>query len=169
MERRLLALDQSSRISGYAIFVDENLIAHGSINLTEEDVGQRLVLIRKEVTKLIHKYDINEIAFEDIQMQASVGNNVQTFKILAEVFGVILMLCTELKINYTIVSSNTWKSTLKIKGKKRSEQKQDAQRYVLEKYGIKAIQDTVDAICIGAHMIANPGKNTISFEEGFVW
>ena len=168
MERRLLALDQSSRISGYAIFVDENLIAHGSINLTEEDVGQRLVLIRKEVTKLIHKYDINEIAFEDIQMQASVGNNVQTFKILAEVFGVILMLCTELKINYTIVSSNTWKSTLKIKGKKRSEQKQDAQRYVLEKYGIKAIQDTVDAICIGAHMIANPGKSTISFEEGFV-
>lgn len=168
MERRLLALDQSSRISGYAIFVDENLIAHGSINLTEEDVGQRLVLIRKEVTKLIHKYDINEIAFEDIQMQASVGNNVQTFKILAEVFGVILMLCTELKINYTIVSSNTWKSTLKIKGKKRSEQKQDAQRYVLEHYGIKAIQDTVDAICIGAHMIANPGKNTISFEEGFV-
>lgn len=169
MERRLLALDQSSRITGYAIFVDENLIAHGSINLTEEDVGQRLVLIRKEVTKLIHKYDINEIAFEDIQMQASVGNNVQTFKILAEVFGVILMLCTELKINYTIVSSNTWKSTLKIKGKKRSEQKQDAQRYVLENYGIKAIQDTVDAICIGAHMIANPGKNTISFEEGFVW
>lgn len=168
MERRLLALDQSSRITGYAIFVDENLIAHGSINLTEEDVGQRLVLIRKEVTKLIHKYNINEIAFEDIQMQASVGNNVQTFKILAEVFGVILMLCTELKINYTIVSSNTWKSTLKIKGKKRSEQKQDAQRYVLEKYGIKAIQDTVDAICIGAHMIANPGKNTISFEEGFV-
>lgn len=168
MERRLLALDQSSRITGYAIFVNENLIAHGSINLTEEDVGQRLVLIRKEVTKLIHKYDINEIAFEDIQMQASVGNNVQTFKILAEVFGVILMLCTELKINYTIVSSNTWKSTLKIKGKKRSEQKQDAQRYVLEKYGIKAIQDTVDAICIGAHMIANPGKNTISFEEGFV-
>lgn len=168
MERRLLALDQSSRISGYAIFIDENLIAHGSINLTEEDVGQRLVLIRKEVTKLIHKYDINEIAFEDIQMQASVGNNVQTFKILAEVFGVILMLCTELKINYTIVSSNTWKSTLKIKGKKRSEQKQDAQRYVLEHYGIKAIQDTVDAICIGAHMIANPGKNTISFEEGFV-
>ena len=168
MERRLLALDQSSRITGYAIFIDENLIAHGSINLTEEDVGQRLVLIRKEVTKLIHKYNINEIAFEDIQMQASVGNNVQTFKILAEVFGVILMLCTELKINYTIVSSNTWKSTLKIKGKKRSEQKRDAQRYVLEKYGIKAIQDTVDAICIGAHMIANPGKNTISFEEGFV-
>lgn len=169
MERRLLALDQSSRITGYAIFVGENLITHGSINLTEEDVGQRLVLIRKEVTKLIHKYNINEIAFEDIQMQASVGNNVQTFKILAEVFGVILMLCTELKINYTIVSSNTWKSTLKIKGKKRSEQKKDAQRYVLEKYGIKAIQDTVDAICIGAHMIANPGKNTISFEEGFVW
>ena len=101
-------------------------------------------------------------------MQASVGNNVQTFKILAEVFGVILMLCTELKINYTIVSSNTWKSTLKIKGKKRSEQKKDAQRYVLEHYGIKAIQDTVDAICIGAHMIANPGKNTISFEEGLV-
>ena len=164
----LLALDQSSRTTGYAIFKDGKLYKYGHFTYEDSNFGLRLNKIRKKVLSLINEFDINEIAFEDIQMQASVGNNVQTFKILPEVFGVILMLCTELKINYTIVSSNTWKSTLKIKGKKRSEQKQDAQRYVLEKYGIKAIQDTVDAICIGAHMIANPGKNTISFEEGFV-
>ena len=107
MERRLLALDQASRTSGYSVFINDKLETYGHIDLSVEDVGERLVLLRKEVTRLIHKYDINEIAFEDIQMQSSVGNNVQTFKVLAEVFGVILMLCTELKIDYTIVSSNT--------------------------------------------------------------
>ena len=169
MERRLLALDQSSRENGYAIFFDDKLETYGHISLLPEDVGERLVLLRKEVTKLIHKYDINEIAFEDIQMQSSVGNNVQTFKVLAEVFGVILMLCTELKIDYTIVSSNTWKSTLEIKGKKRAEQKRNAQEYVINTYGVKPTQDEADAICIGAHMIHHPGKNTVVFDEGFNW
>lgn len=107
MKRRILALDQSSRMTGWAIFVDGELSAYERIELTPDDIGERLVLLRKEVTKLIHKYEINEIAFEDIQMQASIGNNVQTFKVLAEVYGIILMLVTELKINYTIVSSVT--------------------------------------------------------------
>jgi hypothetical protein len=39
-------------------------------------------------------------------MQNSV-NNVQTFKVLAEVYGVILELLQEKKMKYTIVSSNT--------------------------------------------------------------
>lgn len=55
--------------------------------------------------------------------------------------------------NYEIVPSVRWKSQLNIKGKKRAEQKKNAQAYVLEHYGKKVTQDESDAICIGAYFV----------------
>ena len=46
---KLLALDQSSRVSGYAIFEDSQLIAVGTIDATDDDLGVRLIKIRKSV------------------------------------------------------------------------------------------------------------------------
>ena len=102
---KLLSLDQSSKTSGWAIYENENLVRYGHFTLSQEDIGERLVAFRKEVMRLINKYEVDEIAFEDIQLQSSVGNNVQTFKVLAEIIGIMLMLVTELGINYTIVPS----------------------------------------------------------------
>lgn len=79
-----------------------------------------------------------------------INKGVTTYKVLAEVFGITEELLYELKIPYQIVSSQTWKSKLKIKGKKRTEQKQNTQAWVLENYNIKVIQDICDAIAIGA-------------------
>ena len=80
-------------------------------------------------------------------------NNISTFKVLAEVFGVCDELFTELNIKNTAVLAGTWKSTLGIKGTTRPEQKKNAQIYVKNKYNIDVIQDIVDAICIGEHII----------------
>ena len=148
----LLALDQSSRITGYAIFDDKGLIKSGKFELTSDDVGQRLVQYRQHVEKLIEENDIDEVAFEDIQMQSQV-NNVQTFKVLAEIFGVTQEYLAEQGHSYKIVSSNTWKSQLNIKGKQRAEQKKNAQLYVLNTYNKKVSQDEADAICIGASIL----------------
>ena len=161
----LLALDQASIITGYAIFQNGKLAHYGKIELKDEEIGPRLVTLRNEIIKLINAYDIDYVAFEDIQMQASVGNNVKTFKVLANVYGVILELCEELKLKYEIVSSNTWKSTLKIKGKGRAEQKRAAQAFVQEVYGVKPTQDEADAICIGSHMIKNSDINGLNWAE----
>ena len=65
---RLLALDQASRTSGYAIFEDDKLINSGTFTLKSDDVGERLVDYRKHIEKLICDNDIEEVAFEDIQM-----------------------------------------------------------------------------------------------------
>lgn len=156
--RKLLALDQASLTSGYAVFEDKELINWGKFTF-DGDIADRLVNIREKIIELINENDINFVAFEDIQMQGNITNNVQTFKVLSEVFGVILETVRELKIDYEIVSSNTWKSTLGIKGRARAEQKRNAQQYVLDTYGVKAIQDTCDAICIGAHIIQKEGFN----------
>lgn len=107
MAERLLALDQASIVSGYSVFIDGKLVKYGKITLKEEEIGPRLVTLRNAIKDLIDEYQITQIAFEDIQMQSSVGNNVKTFKVLANVYGVILELCEELQLKYEIVSSNT--------------------------------------------------------------
>ena len=148
----LLALDQASITTGYAIFKDGKYSSHGKFSFDDHDIGIRLMKIRNKVLSLIEENEITEIAFEDIQYQERVMNNVQTFKTLAEVYGVIQETLTELGLKYTIVSSSTWKSTLGIKGANRPEQKRNAQQYVINTYNIKPTQDECDAICIGAHM-----------------
>lgn len=99
-------------------------------------------------------------------MQGNVANNVQTFKILAEVFGVIYELVTSLKLDHDAVLSSSWKSTLGIKGRTRPDQKKNAQAYVVNTYGVKPSQDASDAICIGAHILKH-GNEIIS--ENFDW
>lgn len=152
---KLLALDQASRITGYAIFEDNQLITYGKIVTDDTDVGVRLSKIRKSVQRLVEDYNIDEVIMEDIQLQSNVQNNVQTFKTLAEVFGVIYELLTEMNIKNSAVLSSSWKSTLGIKGRTRPEQKKNAQEYVFNTYGKKPTQDECDAICIGCHKIKN--------------
>lgn len=48
---------------------------------------------------------------------------LKTFKILAEVFGVVHELMTELDMDYTIVPPIVWKATFKIAGKGRKVEK----------------------------------------------
>ena len=159
---RLLALDQASRTTGYAVFEDDQLVKSGTFTLRSDDIGERLVDYRKHIEKLIIDNDVDEIAFEDIQMQSQV-NNVQTFKVLAEIFGVTQEYLAEQEHSYHIVSSNTWKSKLNIKGRTRTEQKKNAQAYVLEHFNKKVSQDESDAICIGASIVLDNKKKKADF------
>lgn len=161
---KLLALDQSSRITGYAVFENAKLIDYGKFSVNDDDIGIRLLKIRQNVHSLIEKYDINEIVLEDIQLQSNVSNNVQTFKTLAEVFGVIYELATELDLRKEAVLASSWKSTLQVKGRTRPEQKRNAQALVEKTFNIKPTQDECDAICIGLHHILKPVKQAASFD-----
>lgn len=146
----ILALDQASRTSGYSVFCDGKLIDSGTFTFTSDDMAKRLMGIRNKVNELIDKYCIEKLVLEDIQLQNNVGSNVATYKVLAEVIGVITELAAEKKLPYELVYSSTWKSELKIKGRTRPEQKRNAQVYVFENFGANVSQDESDAICIGA-------------------
>ena len=149
---KLLALDQSTRITGWAIF-DGNgkLLTWGKLNLTQTDLNERLWILRKWLQELIQEEEIDFVVFEDIQLQNNVMNNVKTFKSLAEVIGVIDELLFEMGIPCAAVLASTWKSTLSIRGRDRAAQKKSAQEYVTNTYNIKPTQDECDAICIGTH------------------
>ena len=148
----ILALDQSSKITGWSVFKDNKLHAYGKFSLDDDNIGVRLKKFRIKIKELIDTYSPDEVVFEDIQEQ----NNILTFKVLAQVQGVLMELLTSLNIQYSTILAVSWKSTLSIKGRARAEQKRNAQQYVINTYGIKATQDESDAICIGdAHIKLN--------------
>ena len=157
---KILALDQASRISGWAIFEDNQLITYGKIDLSNiDDIGLRLYEIRQKIKDLIISHKIDKVILEDIYMDGQHINNVATFKVLAEVFGVLYELCIDLNVEVESVLAGTWKSTHGIKGKTRPEQKRNAQQWVIDTYKIKPTQDECDAICIGAHAIKQAAFN----------
>lgn len=130
----ILSFDQASRTTGWAYFEDNKLVDHGKFTLEDDDVGVRLMQFRLKIEELIDRYSPDKVIYEDIQEQ----NNILTFKVLAEVYGVMSELLTSLKIPHTALPAVTWKSTLDIKGKARAEQKRNAQQYVMDTYNIKA-------------------------------
>lgn len=147
----LLALDQSSRCTGYAVFEGEELTESGTFTLSDSDFGKRLESLRKKVLELIDQFKITKAAIEDIQLQSNA--NPATYKALAEVLGVLEELFTELSIPYEIVHSQSWKSALGIGGRKRTEQKKNAQEFVQTTYNKQVSSDESDAICIGTYVI----------------
>lgn len=162
---KILALDQSTRITGWAVFSDGDLQEYGKFDAENagSDIGKRLTYIREKVQALIDKHNIQKVLIEEIQLQNTVGNNVVTYKKLAYVQAILIQMFDELKLPYEVVASSSWKSTLGIKGRARAEQKKNAQIYINTTYGIKATQDECDAICIGTHYNKKPS------DEGFDW
>lgn len=148
----ILALDQSSRVSGYAVFKNNQLIMSGTFSVTDDSIPSRLVKIRTKVKDLINQYNIDKIILEDIQLQTQT-NNVTTYKALAEVLGVLEELSAELGIPHETIFSTSWKAGLNIKGRDRATQKKNAQLFVSENYNLKVSQDESDAICIGTYYI----------------
>lgn len=152
---KILALDQASKTTGYAIFENGKLLAYNKFTFEDSDMGIRLMKIRNKVREIIEENNIKEVIMEDIQLQEDAKNNVVTFKILAEVFGIIHELTTEMNIPWSAVSSSTWRHTLGIKGVKRAERKLLAQDYVEKHYSVRPTEDECDAICIGTYKFKN--------------
>ena len=147
---RILSLDQSTRVTGFAVFDNGSLIKVGKFDISPAgNIGDRLVRFRKKIISLIEEHDINKVCFEEIQLQNNVMNNVDTFKKLANVYGVLLETLVEINMDYEIVSSNTWKSKCGIRKLGREKEKKAAQDFVQTTYGIKVTQDEADAICLG--------------------
>lgn len=155
--KRVLALDDSTSITGWAIFDDGVLITFGKYEAPARDLIERIVAIEDWLISVINNWQPNVIAIEDIQMQ----QNVQLFKSLAKLQGALEVCIIRQKIEYYIVHSQTWKAYCTINGKSRTDQKKSAQMKVMEWYNIKATQDESDAICIGKYVSEKHIKNNL--------
>ena len=64
--KKLLALDQSSRITGWAVFADDALQEYGKFDAENAgaDIGKRLTYIKDKVKTLIDKHNIQKVLIE---------------------------------------------------------------------------------------------------------
>ena len=159
---KLIAFDQALNTTGYSIFEDGSLVSYDKFTTSDTSTAEKLKEIRGFIIELFKTHKPSKVAFEEIQLQQIPGTtahgNVETFKKLAYVQAILLETLVEFNIPYEIVSSNTWKSTCNIRGRARAEQKRNAQKYVETEFGVKAIQDICDSICIGKHVIEMDSK-----------
>lgn len=150
----ILALDQATHTTGYTILKDGKICKVSHFDCIGTDLGVRLEQLRNNIIKLINEYNIDEVVFEDIQLQDVNGSKekgITTFKMLAEAFGVVHELLTELKIDYSIAQPIKWKAHFKIAGKGRAQEKKMSQAYALNTHGIKCTEDEADSLCIAMY------------------
>ena len=160
----ILALDQSTRISGWSVFENKELKEFGHWTETSDSIGKRILNISNHIKDLINKYDPDLVVFENIQLQnRNIG--VDTFQKLAWVQGAIISVLEEWDVEYKIIYASEWRKScdfLKGNDKHRNEQKKIAQQWVKDTYNLKCTQDEADAICIGVHA-------TLQSEEVYDW
>ena len=145
-----LALDQSTKKSGYSIWKDNTLIAHGVMDseIEENDYIKRIRKTSELIEQLIDKYNPDFAVIEGTQYQ----NNLNVYHQLSCNQGSIMKIMFDRNIDFTICPVNTWRSYNEIKGnKKRTEQKKAAIALVEEVYGIQATDDECEAILIGRY------------------
>lgn len=141
----VLAVDQSTAKCGYAIYDTElrMFIRTGAHEVPKSNnVDAKISHIKQWLLKLIVYYKPQLIISEDIQYQ----NNQRTYKVLAELLGVVCNTLYEGKIDYNVVPPVTWKAYCGIKGKNRKDQKEETIQMVRDKFGIIAGEDEADAI-----------------------
>lgn len=148
---RVLALDQASITSGWAVFDDETLVKYGKWSSDGIDSTSRIAKTKYWIASMVQKWNPDKIVLEDIQLQkfGENGEAVLTFKKLAHLQGVLMNYFYENNIPCEILPSATWRAHSEIKGKTRTDKKKNAQLKVKRFYDVSVTQDEADAILIG--------------------
>lgn len=145
--KRLLALDQATYTSGYAIFDDNDLLTSGIFKSSKSDEISRDNEIKQWFLSLICAYQIDKVVFEGIQLEVQHG--VNTFLILARLQGILMEACYGVSVPCLISAPATWRAKCGIKAKTRADMKASAKTAIKNWYGINVTDDEADAICIG--------------------
>lgn len=158
---RVLALDNATKITGYAVYENGKLLHYG-IKEVDESTAQnlRIAYMKQWFASMLTVWEIDSVGLENVQYQG----NPQTLITLSKLLGVLETTSLEYNIEPYIVSSQTWKSFCKVKGKNRQQDKQKAQARVKELHGIVVSQDAADAICLGEYVVTQD-----RFGEEFSW
>lgn len=159
----ILALDQSSRTSGYSVFQDNSLIEYGHWTFTNSDIAIRIYGLCQQIQRKIDQYEPDIVVFENIALERG---DVMTFQKLAQVQGAIMLQCKLNKLGYKCIPVSTWRAKchhLKGNGKNRETQKKIAQEWVKQKFNKNCTEDEADAICIGYSETIQEDSQYLSF------
>lgn len=167
---RILAVDQA-RHGAWAVFDYEkkSLVDYGTWAFENRSYSfeQAILHIEALIDEVIRANCVDAVFFEDIQLRA----NVQSFKKLAQLQGVLVNLCEKNEYLYGLVAPTQWQNYCKARGRTTKEIKAKVTEldesgkkeskilsltYVKNKFDIQTTNDNLsDAICLGVYVVNN--------------
>ena len=148
-EFRVLALDQATHKTGYAVFNNKDLIDYGTFEARSDNEIERCAQVKQWMISLIERYEIDFVGLEQIQLD--VAKSAPTFEALAHLQGILMLTCYEEKVPCKPVHVNTWRSHCGVRGKTRPDVKRSMQLITKKWFGIMPTDDEADAIGIGKY------------------
>lgn len=160
--KRILALDQATKVTGYAIYDGEELVKYGTFETYKETQEDKFSDVRCWLINMINIWQPDFIGFEGIQLQDNLSGGqkmgVTTFEALARLQGAIMVTCKEMGVPFEIYPTNTWRQGCGVKGRARAEKKRSMQKLAKEWFDVTVTEDEADAIGIGRHTASQFGK-----------
>ncbi len=164
----ILAVDQA-RHGAWAVYDydKKELLEYGTWAFENKSFTfeQAILHIEALLDEVIRTHEIDAVFLEDIQLR----KNVQSFKRLAQLQGVLVNLCEKTNILYDLVAPTQWQNFCKARGRTAKEIKSKitavessgkktskilSLQFVLEKFGIDTVNDNLsDSICIGWYVV----------------
>ena len=148
---RVLGLDQATRVSGFSIYDNKQLIKYGIFSAPDglEEIA-RDHLIKEWLISIIKTFDIDYVGIEGIQYQEKMG--VTTFETLARLQGILMEACFDLGVPFKIAPTNTWRSHCGVKGRTRSDRKRSMRQLAKDWFDVSLTEDEADAVGIGRYI-----------------
>lgn len=149
-----LALDLSTKSSGWAIFDEQELKDYGYITAGSANLFNRIDRMVEGVRDLFETYSITRVVIEEV-MPEDIHNNQKIFKALTYLQGFILREIDHHNIdtdNIKFLLSSEWRKICGIhtgRGVKRESLKPRDKAFVQSQFGLSVNDDIADAICIG--------------------
>ena len=149
----LLALDMSTKSTGYAIYKHNKLIQYNYITATSNDLFNRIKVMMNAINKILQQnLDLEYVVMEEVRQQGFI--NIKTYKALMYLQGCVQMMIHQkfkhLQTDFLYPSS--WRKICQIKqgrGIQRKQQKQLDIQWVKDNFNIVVNDDVADAIGLG--------------------
>lgn len=149
----IIALDMSTKSTGYAIYKHNKLVQYNYITATSNDLFNRIKVMLNAINKLLEQNpDLEYVIMQQVRQEGFV--NVKTYKALMYLQGCVQMIIHQkfkhLQTDFLYPSS--WRKVCKIKqgrGIQRKQQKQLDIQWVKQNFNIEVNDDIADAIGIG--------------------
>ena len=149
----LIALDMSTKSTGYAIYKHNKLVEYNYITATSNDLFNRIKVMLNAINKLLEEnLDIQYVIMQQVRQEGFI--NIKTYKALMYLQGCVQMIIHQKfkHLQTDFLYPSQWRKVCKIKqgrGIQRKQQKQLDIQWVKDNFNIQVNDDIADAIGIG--------------------
>lgn len=147
--KKILALDQSTSKTGFAIFFSDGGLGNWGIIRPSKKLNENnMISMFLKIVEKIQKEKPDVVLLEDVYLKKGKTFNIQTHKTLSNLQGMLISYFILNQIEYKIIHPSTWKN--KVIGKKKVT-KEETQSFLNKKYEIIFKEDEADAVAIGLY------------------